>query len=200
MLTAMTAMTARSEEFNEVDLLGKWDVVSQTGNISDGLLSFDAICFGRAFLSGDNEIEFNPNGYVQNVVYISGKLDWESFDNMSDFENSNYIGNNDYCMLRDFFISNGNKLHIDMYIIYGDKFRFVIESLTDNEMVLTNFTGDCRMVLRKADGGSSVEKITVEDTTGNTGYYTVDGRKVEHPSGGLYIHKSADATEKVLIK
>ena len=160
------AMSANAQNIDETKLLGKWDVGSITGDLPLDLSSnLAGFVFGYTKLNIDGKMR-NYSGYI--IGYEKdGKTDHEDVP------------------IRDFFISNNNKLHI--YEIYQNAvLRFIIESMTETTMTLKTYDGQCLISLTK-DNSSEVKSAIINQTD-DTSIYNLAGQKVENiTSDGIYI-------------
>ena len=179
LIMLMSILSVKAQSFNEIDLIGKWNVSSVTGNHPLGIKSFTGIYFGYATVSDDENETHCSSGFITDFI---------SYDY---YRNCDY--SRSYVFILDFFISNNNKLHI----IIGDDYglRFIIESLSDTSMKLKSY-----------DGATTIE-LTKESSTGikefhnspnaESGIYNIEGKSVgTTTSDGIYIING----KKVLIR
>ena len=87
----------------------------------------------------------------------------------------------------DFFISNGNKLHIITDDdLSNNSIRLVIKELNDKTMTLESFDGTAQFVLSKES--AAVQTIQSDVTNQSSTIYDVQGRPVSNiQSGNIYI-------------
>lgn len=188
----MIALGVKAQEFDELTLLGKWNVTSMTGSTSpDGIKSFKAIAFGDVPIEDDNVVD---DGYVEfsyNIEYsYFGAVIYNPVLVNPDDEDSEEI---EYS---DFFISNNNKLHISE-TSNNNSLRFVIEKLTDTEMELRTYDGKCHISLTKDP--SAINRINEEQKDAPSVYYDLNGMKISKPSKGIYIEKKGNSSRKAIV-
>lgn len=192
-LVAMFVGQAQAQEFDEEDLQGVWDVSSMEGPINNCIISIktlvlmDTIC--------DYGYEISPRGgFAEEVVYH------EYYDNNAN-EWKDYTEDIE---IYDFFISNGNKLHI----ILDDgmpnmSLKFIITELTENSMSLRSFRtpngeGSTINLTKRASSGVNEVKASDRNKTENA-YYDINGRQHSKPIKGINIVKYSDGSaDKVL--
>ncbi|MDE6295178.1 MAG: hypothetical protein K2M03_03855 [Muribaculaceae bacterium] len=100
--------------------------------------------------------------------------------------------------INDFFITDGNLLHLSL----GDggccgTIIFIIESLTDEELVLKGLEDLCRVVYKRVGTSANTVNEVAADGT-QTQYYNLNGMAVDTPSKGIYIEKSGKSVQKIL--
>ena len=165
--------TVKAQEYDETKLLGTWDVVDLNGPMSPVIESFESIVLGDYDLSG---------------TFYSGKLFGESLYN--------------YYNVIDFFISNGNKLHLscDIYGRGSDySLRFIIKDFTDNEIKLTTYDGKTSFSLRR-DLESGAKSIKTEESSTGKEYYNLNGVRLNSPEPGIVITKENNEVRKEIFK
>lgn len=192
-LVAMFVGQAQAQEFDEVDLQGVWDVSSMEGQINNSVVSIKTLVLMDTLVEGKYEIP--RGGFVEDITYHecynSDANEWEDYT----------AG---VVEIYDFFISNGNKLHI----ILDDgmpnmSLKFIITELTENSMSLKTFrphNGEsCTINLTKrASSDVSELKATDKDKT-EKAYYDINGRQHSKPTQGINIIQYSDGSaEKVL--
>ena len=75
LLSLALFMNASAQQFDEADLIGKWDVVSITGDLPLGIFSFTSLELGDGFYRrvdyDDNDVYTGYNsGVVRKMNYI----------------------------------------------------------------------------------------------------------------------------------
>lgn len=159
------AASVKAQDFDETMLVGTWKFQSMTGYyVGSGISSFGTLKLG-------DMMKTNGEKYP-----CSGELsDITSSSNCDDLSDKMYVD--------DFFISNGNKLHILTNSQIA--LRFIIESLTDTEMKLKTFGGN-ELTLVKAV--SVAEDVRVEAQSAANGIYNLNGTPLpEITTSGIYI-------------
>ncbi len=184
MMLAAT-LFAHAEQYDEVDLLGRWDVTSFSGEISTvapgvGTKSFTSIYFG-AYMHDCSLF----NGYIYNYIFV-------------DCDNNYHSDNEEMPLIEDFFISNGNKLHIIYGNDYSSSMRFVIKSFSDDRLVLENYEGTCHIELKKAASGINAPQLIEKEGTDE--YYNLNGIRISNPDEGLYIKRAHGKKGELIIK
>ena len=176
----LAALACGAADFDEAQLIGKWNVTSATGNWNNCITSIKTIQFGdvkkvRKFSWGD--CTYWKPGYLANIDYIA-EADSQNADDSS----------KEMIFILDFFISNGNKLHItteNEYMI-NNSIRLVIKELNDKTMTLKSFDGTAQFVLSKAS--AAVQTIQSDVANQSSTIYDMQGRPVSNiQSGNIYI-------------
>ena len=194
-LLFVTNSIAMSQEYSELDIIGKWDV-SET--------------------YGEYEETFNSYGLVAKCP-INNIMYFEFYDNSSAFEDSYYESerfyygsirikyatyNSDMPIVH-CFVANGNILHIRGLYAYGKSniknFRFKIVSLSGSRMELSTLDNSLIFVLTKASQSSSLNASQMnEDSVSAT--YNLMGVKEDNPQRGIHIYKGEKgSTQKVIV-
>lgn len=88
-----------------------------------------------------------------------------------------------------------NKYSIDLPLsnVTGNEYR-VVAMLTN--AVTGEIVNACQFAMTK-DNGASVDGITVSDAPAE--YYDLTGRRIQHPTKGVYIKKTDSKSEKILF-
>ncbi len=163
LLSLALFMSASAQQFDEADLIGKWDVVSITGELPLGIISFTSLELGDGFYERVdytyNEVYTGYNsGVVRKMKYIE-----------PDEGNPTY----DYWIV-DFFICNNNKLHIQI----GDDWtlRFVINEMTKTDLSLSTYDKSCTVTLKRTNATNITE---ASQPINNSNTYNLNGQIVE---------------------
>ena len=174
----LAALACGAADFDEAQLIGKWNVTSATGNWNNYITSINTIQFGdvkivREYSWGD--YTYWKAGYLANIDFIA-EADFKDID---DYKEMTFI--------YDFFISNGNKLHIITDDdLSNNSIRLVIKELNDETMTLESFDGTAQFVLSKES--AAVQTIQSDVTNQSSTIYDVQGRPVSNiQSGNIYI-------------
>lgn len=178
-------LTLSAQQYDELGLLGTWKVNSQTGDISNTLRTFEKITFGETtfdkYYNNLGNWEFQESYPVPlGVVY-----------NTTDKDGFRRPANE----IRAFSIPNVNKLHILIVDKEELTMYFVIQRFTDEEMVLTNYTGSCELTLTK-EGASKVNDFQ-SNAQKTTEYYSINGIKVENPAKGIFVEKKGNESHLI---
>lgn len=171
----------QAQTYDETDLLGKWNVTSITGQVNNSIISFESLYLGDTLVTqvGEGEVDdwWLNAGYLGNAIIYS--LDQDTY-------NPQYTETIEQFGVVDFFISNNNKLHIQM--VSTNEIRMVIKEWTNNVMKLESYDGKTKIELKK--DSSAVDSVTAE-ITGEDNIYNVQGLKVTRPEkGNIYIHNN----------
>lgn len=181
--------TLQAQQYDESKLLGTWEVVDLDGPMSLQYDSFKSIILGdyvRYYADEPGVVRGCFSGYAFDVYSIKG--DRERTEDL-------YV--------QDFFISNGNKLHIDFTSSVMDdepsSLRFIIKEFTDNEIKLTTYDGKTSFSLRR-DLESSAQSIKTEETSAEREYYSLNGVRLSSPESGIVISKENNEVRKEMYK
>ena len=180
---------AQQQQYDETDLVGMWMVEEQEG----GDINLNVISISGFFLGNYSFV----NEWGDEKIYGGGML----FDmyRRYDVDEEDVISNYEIVA---FWISNGNKLHIlwNTNLNRNPALQFVIESWENDRMVLHNYEGTCRMVVKKQGSGASAPAV-VADAADNTEHtYNLNGVEVTNPESGLFITRKGNETRKVVRK
>lgn len=192
----VAALIAKAnQQYDERDLLGTWEITEREG--STPLWAYweaDEFCKGeiKFFQFGFDEGGVNSSYDIKDYE-LAGAIFW-----------SNPLlpkpnGAGCYVPIGDFFISNGNKLHV----VYGDDDYFntlmlEIESFTDSELKLVSFNGKMRLTLTRITGTLVSADMSTADIE-PTSIYTLDGMKVKEPGKGIHILKINNEENKKVL-
>ena len=186
---------AMSQEYSELDIIGKWDVSETYGEYKETYNSYGSVA----------------KCPINNILYF------EFYDNSSAFEDSYYESerfyygsirikyatyNSDMPIVH-CFVANGNILHIRGLYAYGKSniknFRFKIVSLSGSRMELSTLDNSLIFVLTKASQSSSLNASQMnEDSVSAT--YNLMGVKEDNPQRGIHIYKGEKGSpQKVIV-
>lgn len=171
------ALACSAADFDETQLIGKWNVTSATGNWNNYITSIKTIQLGdvkivRKYHWGNDT--YWKAGYLANIdLMAEEQLEDDTVKEMT--------------FIYDFFISNGNKLHIITDDdLSNNSIRLVIKELNDETMTLESFDGTAQFVLSKES--AAVQTIQSDVTNQSSTIYDVQGRPVSNiQSGNIYI-------------
>ncbi|MDE6811671.1 MAG: hypothetical protein K2J15_04905 [Muribaculaceae bacterium] len=212
----------KAEQFDELDLLGGWELVSYEGTypfFTEPYNHLDFVAAECKFLylgdiywnvDGGNKItlpgldqplfdkDFNGGIGSANGMFYKDRKNWIDSDQMNP---------DDDCILLDnFFIAGGNKLNLvpsqhsnsDFYI---PALKFIIETLNDTEILLKSYDGKFKVTYKRITGVSDVKSINDEsNAVDSKTYYNLDGTKTNNPLNGIYIEKTPSAVKKIVVK
>lgn len=215
LLLAFIMQYAKAQEFNELDLLGSWELVSCEGtypgfttnpyadyNVGDDYGDYDYVpaskCTYLYLGVVDNSVSLpGTTGSFNPATVISGGMFYTENTNLTateenyydDYENISEIS----LPISDFSITNQNKLHI----IPGGwlDFRFVIESLTADEMKLKSYDGKCTVAYKRVKDPSKVKGVNISEDS-NEEYYNINGHRIAAPRKGVNIIRRGGKSSK----
>lgn len=180
-----------ADNFDEVDLLGEWKVATVEGN---GKPNNFWSSFGGFYL-GETTVD----------IYGSGKLCAGVLYNGTD-DNGEPVrygsGKNE---IRDFFISNNDKLHIATYCENNHMtgtdivMRFIITRLTDEVLELQSYDGTYKAYLTKTKSPDNISEI-VDDRDNETTVYDISGNSADMTTPGIKIVGDGTSFQKVVIR
>lgn len=196
-LVAVFVGQAQAQEFDEEDLQGVWDVSSMEGPLNNSIVSIKTLVLMDTLVDyGEDDHDLNPRGgFAEEVVFHY------SYDN-----NANEWWDRTWNIVKlyDFFISNGNKLHIILSDeMPNNSLKFIITELTENSMSLRSFRtpngeGGTISLTKRASSGVNEVKASDSNKTENA-YYDINGRQHSKPIKGINIVKYSDGSaDKVL--
>lgn len=171
----MMAM-GNAQNFDETQLIGKWHVTSANGNWNNTIASIEDIVFGDIIYDcyeGYKIYKAYSPGYIAHVTHYDCWDEEERHDDTID--------------LWDFFISNGNKLHLIVEESVSNlSIRLIIKELSDNSMTLESFDGKSQFVLAKET--TKAPSVTVNTKVQTPNIYDMKGRQVRHThKNSIYI-------------
>lgn len=169
------ALACSAADFDETQLIGKWNVTSATGNWNNSIVSIESIVLGDAVC----EYTYQPGERFYACGYLTNSNSMEG--------PSSTPYNMSVVNLYDFFISNGDKLHIILDdSMTNNSIRLVIKELNDETMTLESFDGTAQFVLSKES--AAVQSIQSDTSNQSTTIFDVQGRPVSNTqSGNIYI-------------
>ena len=205
-----------AEQFDELDLRGGWELVSYTGTYDlfttpyldgDGDESYkdlpisdckylyleDSVYADKYNYTTDNWStyifgisDFNPNNDYNDWFCISGLFSRQGLPSIVD--------DNDIQIITDYFISNNNKLHIQLP---PTSLHFIIESFTDTEMHLKSFDGKFSAHYKRISSPANVNALTVQSTSEEI--YNLNGIKTPTLSKGINIIRRGKKVKKNIL-
>lgn len=178
-------MPINAQEYDVSDLLGTWNLTSQTGKISSTFETFQSITFGDVRVVKNGRGYLYPYGVITKAICIRENSDGELY-------NHDY----DYVGIHAFVISGGHILNVFVSDSYDECYMgMVIKKLTSKEMILTDYKNTCEIILTKQEG-SKVKELQISDK-GENEYYSLDGIKVKKPDKGIYIEKNMEGSRLI---
>lgn len=179
LLIIVSTIDIKAQTFDETQLLGTWKVEKITGTLPMQIISFDTLVLEEAMMVWDEN--YDDKDWYPGL--IKGILDGR--DNHS-------VGPKDDYLL-DFFISNGNKLHL----IVNDEYslRFVIEELTNTTLILNTYKGDGKITLMK-ENAAGIRDVR-QDKNSESSTYNLQGYKVEKVTPSeIYVRNGRKVVSK----
>ena len=165
------SLSINAQTFDEIQLSGTWKVEEITGTLPMRIISFETLVLEEAMMVWDEQYD-----------------DWDWYPGLIKGLTENGRGHHssgpkdEY--LLDFFISNGNKLHL----IVDDEYslRFIIDELTNTTLILKTYKGDGMVKLTK-ESTSNIKRVN-QDRHSESSTYSIQGHKVERTkASGVYI-------------
>lgn len=203
-----------AEQFDELDLCGGWELVSYTGNyavfttpylngdieeekpctrISDCKYLYleDCIYADEYNYTTDSDIahifplsDFTPNNKYNEWFCVSGSFTKQGLPPTSD--------ENDIHVITDYFISNNNKLHIQLYTT---TLHFIIESLTATDMRLKSPDGKFYANYKRISNPSNITELRAPDCIAEE-TYNLNGIKTNPTTKGVKIIRRGKEVSK----
>ena len=194
-LVAVFVGQAQAQEFDEVDLQGVWDVSSMEGPLNNCIVSIKTLVLMDTSIVDDWDGRIIPRaGFVEGMVYhecTNSNGEWEDYTEDE--------------KIYDFFISNGNKLHIILDDgIPNMSLKFIITELTESSMSLKTFRsanaeGGTINLTKRASSGVNEVKASDTNKTENA-YFDINGRQHSRPTQGINIVRYSDGSADKVLK
>ena len=172
-----------SEDFDERDLIGKWETIDSIGSFRSNPKSI--VCPNENI----DYLEFYD--FRRNQDDSCGVVICTAYENVKQYhddgsvsENWEYVKHIGHVNL--WFISNSNKLHIQCQA--RADLKYVIISLDSEFLVLETYDGKGKLTLRrkKDNASSNVNQNIIAESNENR--YTIDGKKSEGSiPKGIYL-------------
>ena len=165
------SLNINAQTFDETQLSGTWKVEEITGTLPMRIVGFETLVMEEAMMVWDEEYD----DWDWYPVLIKGLT-----ENGRGHHSS---GPKDEYLL-DFFICNGNKLHL----IVNDEYslRFIIDELTNTTLILKTYKGDGMVKLTK-ESTSNIKGVN-QTRHSESSTYSIQGHKMERAkSYGIYV-------------
>ncbi|MDE6295160.1 MAG: hypothetical protein K2M03_03765 [Muribaculaceae bacterium] len=202
---------ARAEQYDELDLLGGWELVSCEGDyplftyrdnfLDVGLSQCKYLYLGMIYCEGGDCTE-QPHilpGLTKPLPhesYITGNgLFYISEDK---WESEEYNWHSDGIAIDNFFISSGKILNF--YTEELPALKFIITSLNDKELKLKSYDGKCTVVYKRISGANGVHGIAADNNDANETYYNLNGIRRNAPEKGINIVRKGKTAKKIAVK
>ena len=190
----LTCGAVHAQQYDETKLLGTWEVVDLNGPMSLQYDSFKSIILGDYLKYRPADSYYNPEDI--DIISSGCAFGVIGLDYTSEKRET-------VLYVQDFFISNGNKLHIQFTISVMDddssSLRFIITDFTDNEIKLTTYDGKTSFSLRR-DQESGAKSIKTEESSTGKEYYNLNGVRIGSPEPGIVISKENNEVRKRMFK
>ncbi len=172
----VSSVSLQAQNFDEENLVGKWKRSAAMQPVDNYLVSIDSLFLGNGL--------WTYEAYGGTTEYLSGVFygQWQGSDDLAGLYNVTRI--------RNFSITNGNKLHIGVYRDFTLMFKIV--SLTSTELVLQPFGSSNQIRFRKVSTTSGINGAKVSSLQGASAIYDVTGKKLSKKNKGLNIIKPAN--------
>ena len=181
MLAILFSLNLQAAEYDETDLIGLWKLESHQGEY-----------YG---FSSNDEWDNIPHHLYLGTISNPSQLPEEVREEFEDYSFSGGCilvdDDEEIFEIKDFFISNGNKLHIEAYL----GFRFIIENLTAQELKLKSYDGKFTATFKR-EGSSSIQSINEDSDSSTAVYYNLKGLKQDTPHKGVNIVRNGKKTTK----
>ena len=176
----VSSVSLQAQNFDEENLVGKWKRSAAMQPVDKNLVSIDSLFLGNGLWT--YEEYGGTTEYLSGVFYGQWQGSEESHGDLADLYNVTRI--------RNFSITNGNKLHIGVYRDITLMFKIV--SLTSTELVLQPFGSSNQIRFQKVSTTSGINGAKVSSLQGGSAIYDVTGKKLSKKNKGLNIIKPAN--------
>ena len=190
----VSSLSLQAQNFDEGNLVGKWERSAAMLPVDNYLVSIDTLYFGNNVWTCKLNDGYTDTHYASGLFYgqWQGALnDGGSEDKLADYYNETYI--------RDFSITNGDKLHIGL----GDDFTliFKIVSLTPTELVIQPLGSSNQIRFQKKSTPTSINAAKISTLSGDETIYDMTGTKLTKKNKGVNIIKPNNgAAYKEIVK
>lgn len=172
----LISASAYAQTYDETQLIGRWELTDMEGEHALFPKAPTAIELGDSLYTwsynSDGSSDVSTTSGMIYDLYIKGYYgDWEVEKAVE---------------VVDFFISNGNKLHIIPDDVFGASLRFVIVSLTEKDMVLQTYDGKCTFSLTRAPK-SAIQAVRSKKSASENAYDLAGKRIKSQTADGVYI-------------
>ena len=199
-LLVVGAICAQAEQYDEVKLLGLWEITEKEGNWKPLDVFQESVLEELHYISfGDT---YDPS--IDDITYVGGGAYWSEMP--KDFTSCGiYPSSDSYdfggVVFDDFFISNDNKLHIiqDLSDYNVSSFRFVIDSFTGSELKLHTYDNKMKLTLKRVATPNAVKELQGQTDIPNA-IYDLNGKKAQNPEKGIYVVRTGSETTKRVIR
>ncbi|MDE5773026.1 MAG: hypothetical protein K2H86_01035 [Muribaculaceae bacterium] len=194
-------------QYRTLDLFGTWELVSLTGEYPGFTMYIDG--YPGTWDNAPANFKYMYLGIMLQEPNYPTKLYGLTSQQTEEVTNNNGKGNGCFYFPRktgiddiscdlnimNFCITDGNML--PMTYEGGYTSIWIIESLTDEELILKGLDDMCRVVYKRVENSATdVNEVAVDETP--TQYYNLNGMAVDNPSKGIYIAKSGKSVQKIL--
>lgn len=178
LFVSVCAVYTYAQNYDETELLGKWDVTSMTGQVNNSVISFESLYLGDTLVTLGVDDWWLSAGYFTNL---------KVYDDESEAYNPQNTYTYDKAPVADFFISNNNKLHL-FASWSSNLIRLIIKEWSNDVMKLESYDGKTKIELKK---DKSAVRSVMSDTPEDGKMYDVKGHNVtKTEKGNIYIQNN----------
>ena len=174
----VSSVSLQAQNFDEENLVGKWKRSAAMQPVDKYLVSIDSLFLGNGVWAYNDGTD-DTTEYLSGVFFGQWQGSEESHGDLADLYNVTRI--------RNFSITNGDKLHIGVYRDFTLMFKIV--SLTSTELVLQPFGSSNQIRFQKVSTTSGINGAKVSSLQGDSAIYDVTGKKLSKKNKGLNIIK-----------
>ncbi|MDE5552337.1 MAG: hypothetical protein K2I91_03960 [Muribaculaceae bacterium] len=209
---------ARAEQYDELDLLGGWELVSCEGDYpfftkpvypftdnDESLSDFKYLYFGVIYchedIPHDNHILPGISNPIEHDLDLLGNgLIYKSEDRWEDSDGG-YNDSSDGAAVKNFFICGGNKLNLEVdNMDWSICLKFIITNLNDKELKLKSYDGKCTVVYKRISGANGVNGIAADNNDAPETYFNLNGIRRNAPEKGINIVRKGKTAKKIAVK
>lgn len=217
---------ARAEQYDELDLLGGWELISCEGDyplftqpdrfdwsLSDCKYMYLGVLF-CPYVETDHDDHILP-GITNTMIghdfsTSSNGLIYKAENKWYANENNNsgkYEGefhlDSDGVRITNFFICGENKLNIVIQDVYDCciSLKFIITTLNDKELSVKSYDGKCTVSYKRISGEiTGMNGIAADNNDAVETYYDLNGIRRNIPEKGINIIRKGRTAKKVAVK
>ncbi len=198
---------AGNKGYRSLDLLGTWELVSVTGEYG----GFTGYMDGSTYEKAPANMKYLYLGYLtgepQHPAHLYGLSVTETAEVLEYqqggygcfyYQNGDPTSNSGHNVISDILVEDGEILHLSLGVYdVNSTIIWIIESLTDDELILRGLN-ESRVVYKRV-GASGVNVVAAEEEMNSDDkvYYDLSGVRVNKPSKGIYVEKKGKNSRKV---
>lgn len=190
----VSSLPLLAQNFDEANLVGKWNRAATMLPVDNYLVSIDTLYFGNNIWSYKENDGNTETRYASGVFYGQ----WQGAVNDDGYEDK-FADNYNATWIRNFSITNGDKLHIGL----SDDFTliFKIASLTPTELIIQPLGSSNQIRFQKVSNTTGIYSAKVSSLSGGSTIYDMSGEKLSKKNKGLNIIKPSNGTAyKEIVK